>query len=116
MLEDHRARSAVQMKPSLFDLVYATQRWYTKATGKSATTEITSGYRTDSTNALVGGAPGSFHMLGAALDGRILDVSRPVYAAMLMKFGAGGVGLYPKHVHWDVGRRPAFWRGGKIEL
>lgn len=116
LLGDHHAHSAVQMKMGLFDLVYATQRWYTKAIGKPAATEITSGYRTYRTNALVGGAPGSFHTLGAALDGRIRDVSLPVYATMLTKFRAGGVGLYQKHVHWDVGRKPAFWRSGQSEV
>jgi uncharacterized protein YcbK (DUF882 family) len=116
LLEDHREHLAVQMRPALFDLVYGTQRWYTKATGKTAVTEVTSGYRTYRTNVLVGGAPGGLHPLGAALDGRMRGVSLPVYAAMLMKFAAGGIGLYPKHVHWDVGRKPAFWRSGQVEF
>ena len=115
LLLDQHENIAVQMHMGLLDVIYATQRWYTTVTGKSAATEVTSGYRTYRTNALVGGAPGSYHVKGAALDGALSGVSLSVYAAMLLRFGAGGVGLYPRHVHWDVGRKPIFWSSMKTE-
>jgi uncharacterized protein YcbK (DUF882 family) len=108
---DIHARAAVQMDPRVFDLMFATQRWYEQATGKIGIHQITSAYRTPLTNRQVGGTPGSQHLVGRALDGRLLGVDLPTYARMLRAFGAGGVGLYTHHVHWDVGRSPRFWTG-----
>ena len=45
----------------------------------------------------------------ARMEARLEGVSLGVYAAMLNSYGAGGVGLYPHHVHWDVGRPAVFW-------
>lgn len=109
LLYDHHENKAVQLQPALFDLVWATQRWYAMAERRQTTTDISSGFRTPKTNALVGGAPGGLHPKAAALDGRMRGVPLPVYARMLQAFGSGGVGLYTKHVHWDVGRPPRFW-------
>ena len=109
LLADQRDRSAQPMALDLFNLIYATQRWYSLATGKSTWTDVHSAYRSLERNARVGGAPDSFHLRGAALDGRLEGVSLGVYAAMLKSYGAGGVGLYPQHVHWDVGRPAVFW-------
>lgn len=114
-LLDRRERLAVQMAPAVFDLTFATQRWFELATGKRATTTITDAYRTNRTNVLVGGAELSAHKVGAALDGLLDNVTLPTYAAMLLRFSAGGVGLYPRHVHWDVGRNPVFWRSSQAE-
>ena len=112
---DHHAGAAVQMDPRLFDLMFATQRWYEQATDKIGVHLITSAYRTPSTNLQVGGSPASQHLVGRALDGRLLGVDLPTYARMLKAFGAGGVGLYQHHVHWDVGRAPHFWMGNYKE-
>jgi uncharacterized protein YcbK (DUF882 family) len=108
---DGHAQVAVQMDPRVFDLMFATQRWYAQVTGKTARHQITSAYRTRGTNQKVGGSPGSQHLMGRALDGRLLGLDLATYAQMLRAFGAGGVGLYAHHVHWDVGRSPTFWRG-----
>ena len=108
---DRHADAAVQMDPRVFDLMFATQRWYEQVTGKPGVHQITSAYRTPKTNQQVGGSPASQHLAGRALDGRLLGVDLPTYARMLKAFGAGGVGLYERHVHWDVGRAPHFWRG-----
>lgn len=115
LLLDHREGQAVQLQPALFDLMFASQRWYEMAQGKKTKTIVTSGYRTPRTNALVGGVPGGRHPQAAALDGWLENVSLSVYAQMLKAFGAGGVGLYARHVHWDVGRPPAFWHGSYKE-
>lgn len=108
---DPHAGAAVQMDPRVFDLMFATQRWYEQATGKPGKHRITSAYRTPSTNRHVGGSPISQHLVGRALDGQLVGLDLPTYARMLNAFGAGGVGLYAHHVHWDVGRAPRFWRG-----
>jgi uncharacterized protein YcbK (DUF882 family) len=114
-LLDRRDQVAVQMVPAVFDLTYATQRWFEAATSKRATTVITDAFRTEQSNRIVGGAPLSSHLTGAALDGALEGVPLSVYASMLQRFGAGGVGLYPRHVHWDIRSRPAFWRSNYAE-
>ena len=108
---DVREGRAVQMAPGVFDIIFATQQWYERTERKSTYTHLTSAFRTPSTNAIVGGAPGSTHMKGTAADGKLKGVDLPTYASMVRTYGAGGVGLYQKHVHWDVGRSPVFWRG-----
>lgn len=64
--------------------------------GKAVT--ITSGYRTPTHNAKVGGSKSSQHLLGRAADIRVQGVSVEdvaAYAESLMP-GWGGVGRYPK--------------------
>lgn len=112
---DRRENKAVQIDPRVFDLVYATQAWFFGIERKRPLTLLTSVYRTSKTNRIVGGSPNSTHIEGKAADGDMEGVSPRVYAAMLLTFKAGGVGLYEKHCHWDVGRSPLFWRGGKVE-
>ncbi len=66
---------------------------------------ITSGYRSPSKNEEVGGASGSFHLKGQAVDVSIKGFSpsmlyRLVKGAFLVGFG--GIILYPSHVHLDI--------------
>lgn len=107
---DQNALKAIQMDPRLFDLIYATQFWFYQLMGYESHHLITSAFRTESTNQRVGGALHSQHLMGKALDGRIVGLDLNSYAQMLKSFKAGGVGLYSTHVHWDVGRQSCFWR------
>lgn len=74
---------------------------------------VVSGYRSPQHNAAVGGAVGSLHMKGLAVD---IDTSG-LNAARLAKLldlarqeGFAGVGLYRSFVHLDRGPRRV-WRG-----
>jgi uncharacterized protein YcbK (DUF882 family) len=66
---------------------------------------ITSGYRSASKNKEVGGASGSYHLRGEAVDVSINGFS-PSMLYKLVKgafvVGFGGVIVYPNHVHLDI--------------
>ena len=66
---------------------------------------VSCGYRCPAHNAFVGGAPASFHLLGAAADivSRRVSPSGLYVVAVSRLSGFGGVGLYPSFVHVDVG-------------
>ncbi len=86
--------------------------------GKAVT--ITSGYRTASHNAKVGGAKSSQHLLGRAADIQVADTSVEdvaAYAESLMP-AWGGVGRYPVKtgrtkgwVHVDTRANKSRWTG-----
>jgi uncharacterized protein YcbK (DUF882 family) len=66
---------------------------------------ITSGYRSLQKNQEVGGAGGSYHLKGQAVDVSIKGFSpsmlyRLLKGAFLMGFG--GIIVYPAHVHLDI--------------
>jgi zinc D-Ala-D-Ala carboxypeptidase len=74
---------------------------------------ILSGFRSDSHNAAVGGAPQSFHRAvhgraGAAADVRCKRGQPADWYRFLDRRGAPGLGLYTGHVHVDT--RP----GGRV--
>lgn len=76
-----------------------------------AAVEICSGYRTESYNKKIGGAPKSQHMLGMAADIIVTGVS-PLAAAQYAEFlqpNAGGIGVYPTFTHVDVRADRARW-------
>lgn len=71
---------------------------------------ITSGYRSPSWNAKVGGAKASRHLTGEAADIRVAGVSpRAVYDWAGAYFAAGGIGLYATWVHIDCRTTRARW-------
>ncbi len=63
---------------------------------------ITSGYRTASHNAAVGGASNSYHMKGMAADIKVQGVSPRQVAAYAELLGVRGIGLYSTWVHVDT--------------
>ncbi|HZH25814.1 MAG TPA: DUF882 domain-containing protein [Azospirillaceae bacterium] len=74
--------------------------------------QVTCGYRTPTTNRLVGGEKNSYHMLGMAADIRVDGVSTQRLYRTLVSMKAGGVGIYPgqRFCHLDVGEFRT-WRG-----
>lgn len=64
---------------------------------------ITSGYRTPTHNAKVGGAKYSYHMRGMAVDIRVNGISTKEVAKALDKIvGNCGIIVYESWVHFDV--------------
>jgi len=75
--------------------------------------EIISGYRDVNRNAAVGGAKGSRHTRGDAIDVSTAGLTDDQRAALLrtaIASGARGIGIYPGgSLHFDVRETPAFW-------
>lgn len=69
---------------------------------------VTSGYRCPRQNQEVGGAPSSLHLAGMAADVQA-STSIEHLASVAEAVGAGGIGVYPRHVHVDVGERGRRW-------
>lgn len=110
MLRDWRAGQAVRMDRKLYDFLYVLQR----VTGRAGVTSgvlVISGYRTAGSNAMLRGrseavALQSFHLLGQAVDFRIVGMPCGVAAGIAWAIGMGGVGLYGEEfVHVDTGPR-----------
>lgn len=75
---------------------------------------IASGFRTPEHNRRVGGAPASRHVVTSERGVVAADVycrsgSPRAWRDALDELGAGGLGLYPTHVHADLRRRRARW-------
>lgn len=72
---------------------------------------ITSGNRTMQHNAAVGGANNSLHLVGMAADIQVKNYKPKQIADLLHGWYpySYGIGLYEKHVHFDVRPGPA-WR------
>lgn len=64
---------------------------------------VTSGFRCAAYNAEIGGAPGSLHVHGLAADLQSPGIEPQALADIAENCGAGGIGLYPRHIHVDVG-------------
>lgn len=104
LLRDHHFARYVPMSRRLYDVLYVTQYRY----GFNKPLVITSGYRTPRTNQLLAErVPGvgrrSYHLRGQAVDFHVPGVPLRDLANFLLALGVGGVGLYPRHVHVDVG-------------
>jgi uncharacterized protein YcbK (DUF882 family) len=76
---------------------------------------VISGYRCPAYNRLVGGATGSRHMSGMAMDLRPTRISVDELVAAIERLARQhgwkiGVGVYPTFVHIDCGNRSRFTR------
>lgn len=73
---------------------------------------VTSGFRTPEWNHTVGGVPGSYHLSGEAVDVAMptnpTQLARLIWAMTIAGFK--GFGLYDDHCHFDLRKRPTFWR------
>ncbi|WP_418318349.1 YcbK family protein [Piscinibacter sakaiensis] len=111
MLRDVRANRIVQIDPELLDVLCGVQRWM-EFNGKLPTIEITSGFRTVSTNeSAEGSGRQSMHLYGKAADIIVPGASSSVIGAMVRRFNDdGGTGIYPSRqfVHVDTGA-PRSW-------
>jgi len=77
---------------------------------------INSGYRCKEENYQVGGAPGSYHLLGMAADIRVKDYSLSDLLIYAQEMGFKGIGFYEEqnYLHLDI--RPGsnyFWGGNQ---
>ena len=101
-LKQHNGVNTSCFKPSLVSALKKVERHF----GKRVV--VTSGYRSKTHNARVGGVKNSKHLTCEAADFQVEGVSRSKIAAFLRSLpNRGGVGTYchTKSVHYDVGAR-----------
>jgi uncharacterized protein YcbK (DUF882 family) len=70
---------------------------------------ITSGYRCDSRNRVIGGAPSSWHLKGRAADVKVEGISPQLVAEIAAQYGAKGIKTYETWTHIDT-RNGTHWR------
>lgn len=105
LLRDVDAKKTVRMDMVLLDILYGIQQWFALA-GQARRIDITSGYRSTTTNAHTeGAARNSQHLLGAAADLKIEGVPMEYLGQLALYLQGGGVGFYQDgHIHVDKGR------------
>lgn len=99
-LRDKRVDITSFIDFKLVDILYNTQNWYLEK-GLIVPIEITSGFRTEYTNELVGGAEYSYHKRGKAVDLRVKGLSIEHLGKLTNYFEAKPI-LYPRHLHINV--------------
>jgi len=75
---------------------------------------INSGYRCKEENHKVGGAPGSYHLLGMAVDIHVKDILLSDLLLYAQEIGFNGIGFYENKnfLHLDIRPGPNhFWKG-----
>jgi uncharacterized protein YcbK (DUF882 family) len=97
---DWREDEARPIDPELFDTLSEAQR---RLGGRPLL--LTCGFRTAETNRIVGGDPGSLHVVGKAADVAVPGVPVDRLHRTLLDLRVGGVGFYParRFCHVDVG-------------
>ena len=113
LLRDHRSDTAIDMDPSLLDLLHDLK----SIVGYQEPLHVISGYRSPKTNAMLrtnsnGVAKKSLHMQGKAIDIRLPGINLDQLHSTALSLKAGGVGYYRRSnfIHLDVGR-VRNWRG-----
>jgi uncharacterized protein YcbK (DUF882 family) len=107
---DIRAGVAVQMDPDLFLVLSKAQQWLS-SNQINRPIILTSGYRTEHTNAAIEGAAfNSMHLYGKAADIRMEGIPADYLARLLRLCGGAGIGIYSSFVHVDTWKERA-WRG-----
>jgi uncharacterized protein YcbK (DUF882 family) len=75
---------------------------------------INSGYRCKEENQRVGGAPGSYHLLGMAVDIQVKDILLSDLLIYAQGIEFNGIGFYENNnfLHLDIRPEPKqFWKG-----
>lgn len=107
---DVRAGVAVRMDADLFSVLARAQQWLADNRIHRPII-LTSGYRTEHTNAsLEGAALNSMHLYGKAADIKMEGVPSEYLARLLRLSGGAGIGIYSTFVHVDTWRERS-WRG-----
>ena len=108
LLHDHHDGSHHDIDPKLFEVLFSIMRLL--GGGAGSTIQVTSGYRSPHTNAMLrlnydGVAANSYHMRGQAIDFWIPGVPLDALHRAALSVRGGGVGYYPAHhfIHVDVG-------------
>lgn len=120
VLRDVQANQVIRMDTRLIDTLWAAQA-FVRRYGFSAPIEITSGYRSPTTNRrlIEQGLPAarnSLHIRGQAADFRMPGLHPRVLGELVQGFKAGGVGFYFRvgskggWIHSDTGPERE-WRG-----
>jgi len=113
LMRDVRANATAAMDIDLMDMLCGLQRWAAH-NGVSSVIALTSGLRTESTNAATeGAAKNSLHKQGRAVDFVMEGIRGGQLGAMVSAYNTGGgTGIYlaRNFVHADTGR-PRVWRG-----
>ena len=78
---------------------------------------INSGYRCPEENQRVEGAPGSYHLLGMAVDIHVKDYSLSDLLLYAQEIGFKGIGFYEEKDFLHLDMRPGskrFWKGKEL--
>lgn len=103
---------AVTINLGLFDLLSRTQNALSTMAGAPVPLVLTSGYRTPEHNARIeGAAVASEHLYGRASDLVVPGFAPGIVANTGGILGAGGVGVYSRFTHLDVGGTGRRWKG-----
>ena len=103
-MRDRRTGEIMLIDTALMDLLYDLHT----ASGSNQPYRFYSGYRTKASNRAVGGGKESQHLYGKAADITLWDVPVRQLYNLARNLSRGGVGLYDKFVHIDVGK-PRSW-------
>lgn len=97
--------STTEIDPKLVDYLQKIRDYFNKPI------TITSGYRCETYNKKIDGAPKSKHKYGQAADIKVSGIP-PLKVAQYAEFiGIRGIGQYPNFVHIDTREQKFFWYG-----